>query len=75
MDITKLLEDSDPLIAAAELHERFPRKVQNVLNMAALSLDQKKRMQGRQNPVKCQAMSLAHLLWSSIVKRIYCTFK
>ena len=35
MDTIKLLEDSDPLIAAAELNERFPVKVQNISIMAA----------------------------------------
>ena len=39
MDITKLLEDSDPLIAASELNERLSKKVQNVFIMATLSLD------------------------------------
>ena len=42
MDITKLLEDSDPLIAASELNERLSKKVQNVFIMATLSLDQGK---------------------------------
>ena len=44
MDITKLLEDSDPLMAAAELNESLPKKVQNVFIMAALSLDQRKNV-------------------------------
>ena len=39
VDITKLLEDSDPLIAATELNEKLPEKVQNVFIMAAQSLD------------------------------------
>ena len=38
MDITKLLEDSDPLIAASELNERLSKQVQNVFIMATLSL-------------------------------------
>ena len=35
MDTIKLLEDSDPLIAAAELNESFPVKVQNIFIMVA----------------------------------------
>ena len=42
MDITKLLEDSDPQIVASELNERLSKKVQNVFIMATLSLDQGK---------------------------------
>ena len=35
IDTIKLLEDSDPLIGAAELNERLPRKVQNIFIMVA----------------------------------------
>ena len=42
MNIRKLLEDSDPLIAAAELHERLPKKVQNAFIIAVPSLDRRK---------------------------------
>ena len=59
MDIIKLLEDSDPLIAAAELDERLPGQVQNIFIMVAQSLDQRKTAG---NTVKCQANFLARLL-------------
>ena len=38
MDKKKLLEDSDPLIAAPELNERPQRKVHNIFLMPAQSL-------------------------------------
>ena len=52
MDIIKLLEDPDPLIAAAELNESLLGKVQNIFIMVAQSLDQRKTAG---NTVKCQA--------------------
>ena len=58
MDIIKLLEDPDPLIAAAELNESLLGKVQNIFIMVAQSLDQRKTAG---NTVKCQANFLTHL--------------
>ena len=66
MDITKLLEDSVPLVAAAELDEKFPRKVQNVLNMAALSLDQKK------TAGKTESSKMSSNVLSSFTLKFYC---
>ena len=63
MDMIKLLEDSDPLIAAPELNERLQGKVQNIF-MLAQSLDQRKT---KANTVKCQANFLAHLLSSCLI--------
>ena len=74
MDITKLLEDSDPLIAATELNEKLPEKVQNVFIMAAQSLDQRKNA-GNIESGEMSSYVLSHLLWSSILKHVYCTFK
>ena len=71
VDIIKLLEDSDSLIAAPELNERLQEKVQNIFIMLAQSLDQRKTAE---NTVKCQANFLVRLLWSSVGKRTYYTF-
>ena len=59
MNIIKLLEGSDPLIAAAELNERIPGKVQNIHIIATQSLDQRRNAG---DTVNCPAMFLAHLL-------------
>ena len=59
MDIIKLLEDSDPLIAAAGLNERLLEKVHNIFIMVAQSLDQRKTAG---NTVKFQTNFLTHLL-------------
>ena len=59
METIKLLEDSDPLIVAAELNEKLLGKVQYILIMVGQSLDQRKTAG---NTVKCQANFLAHLL-------------
>ena len=61
MDIKKLLEDSDPLIAAAELNEKLPKKVQNVFIMAAQSLDQRKNA-GNIESSEMSSYVLSHLL-------------
>ena len=50
MDIIKLMEDADPLIAAPELNERFQGKVQNIFVVLAQSIDQ--IPQGTQQNVK-----------------------
>ena len=72
MDIIKLFEDSNQSIAAAELNERLPGKVQNIFIKVAQNIGQRKTAG---NTVKCQAMFFAHLLWSSIGKLTYCTLK
>ena len=59
MNVIKLLEGSDPLIAAAELNERFPGKVQNIHIIATQSLDQRRNAG---DTVNCQTMFLDHLL-------------
>ena len=59
MDIKKLLEDFDQLIAAPKLNERLQGKVRNIFIMLFQSLDQRKNA-GK--TVKCQASFLAHLL-------------
>ena len=56
MDIRKLLEDSHPIIAAAELNDRLQEKAQNILIIVAQC--QRKNVK---NTVKCQAMFSAHL--------------
>ena len=61
VDITKLLEDSDPLIAATELNEKLPEKVQNVFIMAAQSLDQRKNA-GNIESGEMSSYVLSHLL-------------
>ena len=50
MDIIKLMEDADPLIAAPELNERFQGKVQNIFVVLAQSID--RIPQGTQQNVK-----------------------
>ena len=61
VDITKLLEDSDPLIAATELNEKLPEKVQNVFIMATQSLDQRKNA-GNIESSEMSSYVLSHLL-------------
>ena len=59
IDIKKILENSDPLIAAPELNERPEGKLQDIFIMLAQSLYQRKTARNR---VKCRASFLAHLL-------------
>ena len=59
IDIKKILENSDPLIAAPELNERPEGKLQDIFIMLAQSLYQRKT---ERNRVKCRASFLAHLL-------------
>ena len=66
MDIKKLLEDSDPLIAAAELNEKLPKKVQNVFIIAAQSLDRRK------NAGSIESSKMSSYILSSFTLKFYC---
>ena len=70
MDINKLVEDSDPLIAAPELNEGPQGKVQSIFIMLAQSLYQRKTAGNR---VKYRASFLADLLWSFMLENLHTT--
>ena len=65
MDKAKLLEDSDPLITAAELKKRLPKKVQNVFIMATVSPDQRK------NAGKTESSKMSSYVLRSFTLRFY----
>ena len=60
MDITKLLKDSDPLIVAALLNERPPKRYRMLL-LWLLSLDQR-NYAGNTESSKISSYVLTHLL-------------
>ena len=65
VDKAKLLEDSDPLITAAELKKRLPKKVQNVFIMATVSPDQRK------NAGKTESSKMSSYVLRSFTLRFY----
>ena len=60
------MEDSDPLIAAAELNEKLPKKVQNVFIVTAQSLDQRK------NAGSIESSKMSSYILSSFTLKFYC---